>query len=245
MIVNYLELGFVFCLSDSRCLYSTKWYWPLFTWYIYTYNVYFKRLSKHFRWFRCFVYHWFTHFSTNCFSWKFLSFFCLFFCLFKETENFFRILFSTTIKSSSHNFARSFFSTFWFISYDNTQQRKWQPRRHDIIEIRSIYVLWKKNREKNDRNEVWRRRWESKKKTLRHVKHIHSHIRTNTTVYSFWSRVYGFARNVNIQNIEHHSPYWCVSVSISFRNSTTIALCQWFRTGAFINSFTQTQFLDF
>lgn len=38
-----------------------------------------------------------------------------------------------------------------YLSYnDNTQQRKWQPRRrHDIIEIRSIYVLWKRGEKKN------------------------------------------------------------------------------------------------
>lgn len=178
-------------------------------------------------------------------SFVFLSIFFSF--LFKEKENFFRILFSTTIKSSSHNFARSFFfpSAFWLISYDNTQQRKWQPRRHDIIEIRSIYVLWKKKQGKKRQKWSVEKTLREQKKTLRHVKHIHGHIRTNTTVYSFWSRVYGFVRNVNIQNIEHHSPYWCASVSISFRNSTTIALCQRFRTGAFKYSFTQTQFHDF
>lgn len=186
-------------------------------------------------------------FSTNCFSWKFLSFFCLFFFsfLFKEKENFFRILFSTTIKSSSHNFARSFFfllsGLFLTITHNNVNDN------HDDT-TSSKYVLFMCYEKKTGKK---RQKWSvektlrEQKKTLRHVKHIHGHIRTNTTVDSFWSLVYGFVRNVNIQNIEHHSPYWCVSVSISFRNSTTIALCQRFRTGAFKYSFTQTQFHDF
>lgn len=244
MIVIYLEFGFVFCLSGSRCLYSTKWYWPLFTCYIYIYYVHLSDFQSIFVDSDVlYIIHWFTHFSTNCFSWKFLSFFCLFFFSLKEKENFFLLLFSTTIKSSSHNFARSFFSTFWFISYDNTQQRKWQPRRHDIIEIRSIYVLWKKTGKK-------RQKW-SVEKTLREQKNTQT---CQTYTFAPIPRCIRSGRacmdssamwTFKISNIFRHIDVPVLVFSISFRNSTTIALCQRLRTGAFKYSFTQTQFLDF